>query len=294
MTNFDPIRTLLEDFEAIGGEVLVRRRRRQALLRDIRAALVASQLGLKSLDHAKRRYVDEFDEVPDMDDTQPQVVKYIEAYQAAKAYVMNMLSKLTTVGRPDPSVGEFGASIVLERLPHSFFCAHLLYRLGYRYEGHAVARLILEQIAWAYAAHHYNDMLNIENIVTTKSINELKRFAPSAGHLYGFLSQKTHIDFGEHSDFFRIVNGKGTILFTQSTFSEYAKVILELADIFGAVWEATQRNFIDDLQAVVVSSGQAVLHPDRPFRALAKQISRDFEQFDKQMADSSNNQQLSD
>ncbi len=63
-----------------------------------------------------------------------------------------------------------------------------------------MARLILEQIAWAYAAYKMREVGDIERIITTRSISQLKKRIPVAGELYGF-EKKTHIDYCSHLEF---------------------------------------------------------------------------------------------
>jgi len=259
-------RELLEDFDVVGTRqhlaIVPRGEFLRHLRQNIRAAVVASTLQVNSIDYAKRRYCDE-DEGDD--DVGPAVDAYISAYVAAKNYINRLLKKLHTENLPDPTVGVFGASVVLERLPPSFFCAHLLYRLGHSYEGHAVSRLILEQIAWAYAAHTLDDMDAIEKIETTRAISQLKKFDSFAGEFYGFLSKKTHIDYASHREFLRVKDGQNVILHAHARFSEYGRTILYLADMFGLVWELSQLPYIQDPEAVIRSKEGARPNKERPF-----------------------------
>lgn len=266
-------RELLEDFEVVATMQYMALIPKHSVCgnfkSNIRAAVVASTLRLSSIDYARRRYVSQQEgdgdekSVPDA---------YSDAYAAAKEYMTRLMAKLTTSNKPDPTVGVFGASVVLERLEPSFFCAHFLYRMGHKYEGHAVARLILEQIAWAYSAHQSDDMAFIETIETTRSITALKRFAPEAGRLYGFLSAKTHIDYSSHMEFLRVEDGRNVVLHAQPDFDEYAKVILRLADLFGLVWEVTQATYLVEVETIVEHpNGDTYLpKPDRPFLAEMK------------------------
>jgi hypothetical protein len=263
-------RELLEDFEVIAtmqDMALVPRQHISENLRlNVRAAVIASTLRLSSIDYARRRYVPSH-ETQETSEESPRAA-YTTAYHSAKAYMSRLTEKLQTSGRLDPSVGAFGASLVLERLAPSFFCAHFLYRMGHKYEGHAVARLILEQIAWAYAAHQSDDLAYLENIETTRSVGALKRFVPEAGQLYGFLSTKTHIDYSSHMEFLRVEDGKNVVLHAQPHYEEYAEVILLLADIFGLVWEVSQNAYLDDFEAI-----DADRRPksDRAFLAILKE-----------------------
>ncbi len=260
---FDPVRELLEDFEPLGGLALVRRRGNPALRTNVLAAVVASSRGYTSVDYARRRHAGL---PPAANDSLSDCVdRYVDAYRAAKEHVFTGLSSFVSRESPEPSVGQFGASLVLERLPYSFLSAHLLYRLGHRYEGHAVARLILEQIAWAFVAYQHDEVENIASIVTTRTVSALNRLIPDAGRLYGFLSKKTHIDYDSHFDFLHIDRGRNAIYSAQPEFSEYARVVLMLADIFVAVWEVSQRGFIDEPRSICWDSDRPRLNAGRSF-----------------------------
>lgn len=228
MCNFrigERTRELLEDFEIVATmqhmAIIPRQNVSKGLRSNIRAALTASTLHLSSVDYARRRYMSS----PEKTGTNEDFLQtaYVAAYRSAKAYMSSLLTKLQTSGRPDPSVGVFGASLVLERLAPSFFCAHFLYLMGHRYEGHAVARLILEQIAWAYAAYQADDLAFLEKIETTRSVGILKRFSPEAGRLYGFLSKKTHIDYSSHMEFLRVKDDETVILHAHPTMTNTPK-----------------------------------------------------------------------
>jgi hypothetical protein len=262
----DMVRAVLEDFDVIATRqhaVLVRGRPfLKHFATNIRAAVVASTLGLASVDYARRRYCEDEKEAE-----AAAVHAYIDAYYLAKTYIQRLTTSLVTQGKPEPSVGVYGASIVLERLLLSFFCAHLMYQMGYRYEGHAISRLILEQIAWAFQAREAVDMDAVERIKATTAVTELVRFAPDAGRLYGFLSKKTHIDYSSHMEFLRLQDGQGALVYAHDVMPEYGSVILRLADLFGLVWEASQFPYLAAAQAVERREGVIVPKPDRPYLA---------------------------
>lgn len=268
------VRDLLEDFEFVGTlhEIaLVKRYPSWQTLKDnIQAAIVASGLRLSSIDYAKRKYCEP---LPDHgnEENDRLDLKYIEAYKSAKDYIQKSILRVSPEGSQLPSRGIFGSSLVLERLPSSFFCAHLLYGLGNRYEGHAVCRLILEQIAWAYTAFSLNKVDDLKSIITTKSISKLKKFIPFCGKLYGFLSQKTHIDYKNHIEFLRVESNKNVILKSQSEFYEYAQVILYLSDIFVIVWEISQFPYLAEAESVQLKDGVYSIRKNRPFLKTIKQ-----------------------
>jgi hypothetical protein len=268
----DRIIDLLEDFDVVGNQlsiVLIPMDRRSSTLRqNIEAAIFAASMRLKSMDYAKKTYLENqtSDILPENEERE-----YIAAYKTAKQHMLNLMSKFSEGEQPPPSNGMFGASLVLERLPISFFSAHLLYRLGNRYEAHAVSRLILEQIAWAHAAYQLDNIDDIKKIETTKTISKLKKIIPKCGVLYGFLSDKTHIDYASHGDFLRIEEGQSFVLHTQHQFYEYAQVILHLADWFGIVWEMSQYEYLSEIESIEVKDNIYTVKPDRPFLALIQE-----------------------
>ena len=220
MTIDERLRELLEDFEVVSTTLHMALIPRLPGVFDIeeniRTAVVASTLRLSGLDYAKKTYIKNL-RIQKRSENDSHSL-YIKAYKMSKQYVTDALSRLKTKGRELPSLGEFGASLVLERLVASFFSAHLLYCLGNAYEGHAVSRLILEQISWAYAAATLKSIDDIKKIETTKCISKLASFYLDAGKLYGFLSKKTHIEYETHHEFLSVKDGKNAVLLGQPRF----------------------------------------------------------------------------
>jgi hypothetical protein len=266
------VHRLLEDFDVVATMpyvALLSRSSGDTLRRNVVTALVATGGRLSSLDYVRKTYVS--DAPTKVNEAR---AAYVRAYQAAKEYIADMRAGL----RPresGPSFGVLGAAIAMERLPASFFSAHLMYMLGHMYEGHAVSRLALEQIAWSYVASTLNDLTDVAQIRTTKAVSKLKRFAPQVGRLYGYLSTKTHIDFSSHGEFFGAESGRCFVVHAEVDWLTSAEVILALADVFGLVWESSQAKYLDDLQAVVLSSDGHIPRADRPFLQTASQCLED-------------------
>ncbi|MCF8145770.1 MAG: hypothetical protein K9N21_17810 [Deltaproteobacteria bacterium] len=264
------VHRLLEDYEVLSTNLYTALIPRffnvRTLSENVEAAVIASSYGLESIDYAKKRYCDS-EPVDTSSEEKSARIQYIKAYMSAKRFILSMISKFVDSDEelPLPSNGVFGASVVLERLLYSFFSSHLLYSLGHRYEGHAVSRLILEQIAWAHTACCLDNIEDISKISTTKTISALKKTQPVAGQLYGFLSKKTHIDYKSHFDFLRVENGRNVINHTQNEFYEYAEIILYLADLYGIVWEISQHDYLTELESIEIGSSGYSIKEDRPF-----------------------------
>ena len=267
----EKVHELLEDYEIISSNLytalIPRYFNVRTLHQNVEAAIIATSYGLSSIDYAKKRYcsLDSIEAEIEESNEIGEYGGYINSYKAAKKHILNMISKGSDENLSLPSNGVFGAGLVLERLVFSFFCAHLLYSLGHRYEAHAVARLILEQIAWAHTAYQLEDIADIKKIVTTKAISNLKKTHPACGRIYGFLSKKTHIDYKSHFEFLRVENGKNVILHTQNEYYEYAEIVLHLADLYGIVWEVSQHDYLTELESIEISNGDYSIKENRPF-----------------------------
>jgi hypothetical protein len=259
------VRELLEDFQVVGSRppmaIIPTTDLNHNLKQNVQAALIATTLCLDSVDYARKKYC----QTKRAERQRDEIDDYVDVYKKSKDYMRMIRSRLNTTNKGGPSVGVFGASLVLERLYSSFFSAHLLYRLGHEYEGHAIARIILEQLAWAYSSYKLTCIEDIEAIVTTKTISKLKKLIPKSGQLYGYLSKKTHIDYDSHGDFWSVKQGKNVVHQSQANFQEYALVILILADMFSIVWEITQYDYMDKIETIKVKNDKIVLNPKRPF-----------------------------
>ncbi|HCK66067.1 MAG TPA: hypothetical protein DHW49_07355, partial [Anaerolineae bacterium] len=99
---------------------------------------------------------------------------------------------------------------------------------------------------------------------------QLKKIAPEAGKLYNFLSEKTHIDYDNHSEFITIEQERNVILLSHLDYYEYAKVILKLADLFGIVWEISQFKYMNKRESVKKEKGVFIVKQNRPFLRIIK------------------------
>lgn len=115
------VRDLLEDFEFVGnlseGALIPNRPWDRTLQSNVKVALAATSLRVKSLDYVKRRYCG--DQSPGV--TENDRTKYVNAYNIAKIHMRTVVKRLVTDNKDLPTSGVFGASLVLERLKASFF-----------------------------------------------------------------------------------------------------------------------------------------------------------------------------
>jgi hypothetical protein len=263
---FEAIMRTLEVFDDIttygAGTVLYSRRWNSTPLpRNLQAAMAATGLGIKSLDHTRRTYIPDDTQI----ESEPAVDAYIAAYLAARDYMRETRSALHTTERSRDHMGTFAASIALQRLESGFRAAHLLYRLGLNVEGDAVSRQILEQIAWALVAAGKDDLEAIDGVSATKAVNDVKRQLPGLGRLYGLLNNTTHAGLAEHR---RLVtlgpDEQPQISMARQRLVESAEILLERADGWVVICEQTQVGQLDSVRATT-SINDPTPKPDREF-----------------------------
>lgn len=239
------IRTL-EDFDVVGtpasGAILLPRQPREFndLARDVQAAAVASTLGLSSIDYARRVHTREGSQV----DWGPSIDAYVGSYRAAKRHMNLVAGNLKTNPDVELPLGVFAASVALERLQSGFTSAHLLYRLGFNYEGDAVARQVLEQIAWSAAAAELSSEDALNRLQPNRAIGTLKKLVPHAGPLYGELSATTHAGLSHHRRVVQLEDDTGRVIVAWGRHGLSALYLLLLADLWVLIYEWTQREHI--------------------------------------------------
>jgi len=127
--------------------------------------------------------------------------------QVAFAY-KEMYANSSKLEKVQLTPGLIAAQAALVRLSASFNAALLLIRNGFHNEASAVSRLILEQIAWAYAVRGAINEKALE-ISPTKAVTLLKAFYPDCGMMYGSLSEESH--FTPDSSDYRLYDEDGIV-----------------------------------------------------------------------------------
>ena len=138
---------ILEDYIVQGrGRLgaIVHREAPEKFARGVAAAAISCGLGI-GLAYAHDRYASDR-EAPRLPAAW---ICFQDVYFAGRDHIEE------TRQRPQPSVepraGEVFASVALQRVTASYYAAGLLFRTGFLFEARAIARLFLEQVAWAYA-----------------------------------------------------------------------------------------------------------------------------------------------
>lgn len=182
----------LDDYDIIATNLLsvaVPHQTADGFRKMIWAAMVAYGFGNASVDHVLKRYGFIWDQRSDKGfQRDPRVIALREIADIA-AEIAVELGRVTTTA----AAGQICSKAALCRLEASFKAAYGLVRKEYIFETDAVVRLILEQLAWAYAVYSVADEEVLE-LSPTRCIGRLKELAPDCGLLYGTLSEWAHID----------------------------------------------------------------------------------------------------
>lgn len=182
----------LDDYDILSSmtlSVAVPYRTTESFRKVIWAAMTTYGLGNSSVDHVLRRYGHLWDSRSDKSFQRDSRIVALRTVCDTVDKISHALEEQQVERR----LGPICAKAALCRLEASFKAAFGLVRRGYIFETDAVARLILEQLAWAFAAHAQSDEA-IFRLPATKCISTLKSAFPDVGVLYGTLSEWAHID----------------------------------------------------------------------------------------------------
>jgi hypothetical protein len=188
------------------------------------------------------------------------------ALVASKRHVQGLTAALSGFPNVEVNSGLFAAEVCLIRLQASFKSAVLLIRQGYALEAAAVCRLILEQLAWAFAIHKLEDH-SFFDLEPNRCITELKRLCPTAGRFYGSLSGLAHVH-PSHTPEYLDFDGPRTAVLLRISYLRWAAVfdLLKLADWFHLVGEYVVFDHLAVPQSIRRNQGGALcVHSKRPF-----------------------------
>ena len=215
----------------------------------VTAVAVARALGLKSLDYTRKNYVESRNKQPRKRDRRRSDAINITA--EAIRFVKQSAQRGYRVNPPRVSSGLFAAGSVLLRLPVTFRAAALSIRNGFHFESMAIARLILEQLAWAIAVLGTVDDSLFE-VEPQRCLSSLKHLLPHAGRQYGLLSRLAHLVPEEHHRFLEFKESGASITLTSlDRVQEDALVILSLADSYCVVCDFVFRDYFGELEHIV-------------------------------------------
>jgi hypothetical protein len=164
------------------------------LKRRIAAASASFFAGNRSMDHTYKRYLAHLNY--DEGDGSRLDVRIESEIERKLSLFSDVLVEITAL---EPKrLGEVVAEWTMLRLPLSMKflvgCAHK----GAFFECAAIARTLLEQIAWACAVCPLDQADKIRSVSATKAITHLGRINSAAGRLYGWLTAHAHWQYEAH------------------------------------------------------------------------------------------------
>lgn len=118
----------------------------------------------------------------------------------------------------DDSFGQFVAKVTLLRTLFSVQTLLSSSHKGALYESAALARLALEQIAFAHSVFHLVHMENIQSTKPQRCISALKNIPGNGGYLYGWLSEHAHWMYDAHAKAISITGEQVGVVYRSSSF----------------------------------------------------------------------------
>lgn len=256
----------IEDFELIGDDpirIAVPIDSSPELKRKVLAAAATHFLGQHSMDYVLKKYGSYWDFRLRLSKEQRLV---LDMFKSARVQIEQSIQKINEIHNKPDRAGLFAAEAALIRLQTSFRAASLLIKRGFNFEAVNIARLILEQIAWAYSVHELRDE-RVFKVLPTKSVSNLSRLLPKVGRLYGLLSERAHIsphlapsfvEFTEQGARITLADGKDSL--------SIAYILLLLTDAFSVVSEYIVRDFTSVFGTLIRdSNGGFRVKDSRPF-----------------------------
>jgi hypothetical protein len=165
-----------------------------SLKRKIVAAVISEAQGLRSVDYVLKTFLSDVT-YPEQDGCRLDL--RIHSFVLRK---MNDLNYLIGLVRelPNKPTCKFVSEWTLARAP---FSMELLAHCGHRgalFEALAIARMMFEQLAWAYVINTETDENAVHKLSASRAVALFKdKFRP-AGKLYGWLSNHVHWAFDGH------------------------------------------------------------------------------------------------
>jgi hypothetical protein len=207
--------------------------------RNVIGAAVATITGI-GIDYALKKYVgpEEQYRLPAVDSP------FREGLAEVRDVIVDALNR-TMSDRGKQTEPAFVADSALIRLQNSFRGAVILITSHMHFETSALLRLIIEQLAWAWAIHDFEG--DYWKVQPQASVGSLKSILPHIGKIYGGLSAAAHVVPANTRHYIRSTTEKTTVYFALPSQSGHdLLILLRLAADYACVCEW--------------------LHPDRPRR----------------------------
>ncbi len=187
-----------------------------------------------------------------------------------RSNVENIVRKGNAIENLPDRFGLVAAEAALFRLQTSFRAACVLCETRMGFEVFCLAKLILEQIAWAYAVYEIEDEL-LYKVKPSNCINRLKRLYPRVGRMYGFMNDQAHMDPKTISDFTKVdAEGIRVVLRDADKCLLGCWYLLQLTDVYGACTEVIYRRWYTTFEFINKRGTEPKLRSRRKSRAEIK------------------------
>ncbi len=182
------------EFERMSFPVGLKSTYPEEFIRRIAAARVSYHAGNRSIDYTYKQYLK--DKSYPVNDGSRLDLRISRAIEHRMALLGELIDRMSEQG--PKTDGQFIAEWTFLRIPFSIKFLLTCSNRGAFFESIAIARMILEQIAWAAKIDRYTDIVTISGTSETKAIGSLDRVCPVAGRVYGWLSLHAHWAYKDH------------------------------------------------------------------------------------------------
>jgi hypothetical protein len=207
----------------------------EELKRKIVASIVSEHLGLRSVDNVLKNYLaGETFPKEDGNRLDHRIRSFVSENMSDFASMIRYVSWL-----PNKEFCKVISEWTLLRAPFSMeFLAYCGQR-GALFEALAIARMMFEQLAWAFAINTEVDETAVHKLSAPRAITPLKVKFPFAGRLYGWLSGHVHWAFDGHKKSMISKKRQAGHLFASSYFKAviFAIMILFSKLYMDVAWE---------------------------------------------------------
>ncbi len=238
------------------------------LKRRVWAAVISWKMGLASIDYPLKRYVEDKDEEKAQQLGQRKAVA--EALLTATKYADKIINRIVDIPDKPGDLGLVFTTLTLMRSKSTLRACRILLKLGHGAESFVIARALLEQVAWIYAAHQAKTPEELESVTAPRAVRRLSKLMPLAGRLYGYLSDVAHINPRHARQYLHLSEGPMKVTISGAAGDKLlcAKILLHLVDIQTVVAEHVYADHLAILETVSKNlDGTLTIRADRPFVA---------------------------
>src|SRR5256885_9290603 len=160
----------------------------EELIRRVAAAFISFQMGNSGVDYTYKNFLK--DKPYQTDDGTRLDLRITRTLSARLELLEALIDRVAK--SDDKRLGEIVCEWTFYRMPFAIRFIMSCANRGAFFETAAVARMALEQIAWASKIDQYDDENIIQQEAATRAIGSLSKSLPVAGKLYGWLSVHAH------------------------------------------------------------------------------------------------------